>query len=93
MFKIKYLTFCAASFTITFEFLGKILLIFFLIYIITELTPKIAAKIDQLREKSEKNKEPEDQRLYSVRSAFEPHDDDPEPDKTFLSEKKNSDNK
>ncbi len=67
----------------------------FLIYIITELTPKIAAKVDDLQKKLDKNREPEDERLYSVRSAFEPRDDDTKPDKTFFPEiqKKDSDNK
>lgn len=55
----------------------------------------MAAKIDKLREKTQKNKEPEDKRLYSVRSAFEPHEDDPKPDKNILSDtqKNDSDNK
>lgn len=65
----------AFSVEISFAFLGKILLIFLLIYLLAELTPKIAKKIDTHIEKHKKS--PEDERLYSVRSAFEPHDTDP----------------
>ena len=80
-----------ASVTISFAFMGKFLLALLIIYVLTELTPKIAAKIDSSREKSEKKKPSEDERLYSVKSAFEPHDDDEVPDKTFFPElKKNN---
>ncbi len=84
----------AFSVEISFAFLGKILLIFLLIYLLAELTPKIAKKIDAHIEKHKKS--PEDERLYSVRSAFEPHDTDEKPERTFFPElkehQKNQDN-
>lgn len=76
--------------TISFLFLGKMLLILLLIYILAELTPKIAKKIDASAKK--KKKTPEDERLYQVRSVFEPHDDDEKPDKTLFPELKEMEN-
>lgn len=66
--------------------IGKILLVFLLMYVFTLLTPKIAAKIDKAAEKEKQKKENEDPRLYSVKSAFEPHDDDEPPNKTLFPE-------
>lgn len=56
--------------------MGKMLLIFVLLYVVTLLTPKLAKKIDALSQNSRKKRQEEDQRLYSVRSAFEPRPDD-----------------
>ncbi len=72
------------SVTVSFAFLGKMLLVFALIYIMAELTPKIAKKIDS----KAPNKKDDDPRLYSVRSAFEPREDDEKPNKTLFPELK-----
>ena len=73
--------------------MGKMLLIFILLYVITLLIPKLAKKIDTLSQNNKKKRQEEDQRLYSVRSAFEPRPDDEKPDKTFFPElKKNQKN-
>lgn len=74
------------SVTLTFWFLGKMLLILFLIFLIAVITPKIAGKIDRAAEKSKKNKQEEDERLYQVRSVFEPSPDDERPLKTLFPE-------
>ena len=74
------------SVTISFLFLGKMLLVLLLIYAIEVLTPKIAKKIDAASEKSKKNKPADDERLYQVRSVFEPAPDDEKPTKTLFPE-------
>ncbi|MDO5560401.1 MAG: hypothetical protein Q4F95_12490 [Oscillospiraceae bacterium] len=79
------------SFGVIFGFLGKFILILALIYLAVVLTPKAAAKIDSIAAKKKKTKAPEDERLYSVRSAFEPRPDDKKPDRTFYPELKNRD--
>ena len=72
------------SFAVSFLFLGKLLLIFFLIFLVTLLTPKLAAFID--RHRNQKERPGEDERLYQVRSVFEPAPDDEKPTKTLFPE-------
>ena len=74
------------SLTISFLFLGKMLLVLLLIYLIAVLTPKVAAKIDKASEKSKKKKPAEDERIYQVRSVFEPSPEDEKPEKTLFPE-------
>jgi len=74
------------SVTVSFLFLGKMLLVLLLIYVIAVLTPRVAGKIDAASEKSRKNKPEEDERLYQVRSVFEPAPDDEKPAKTLFPE-------
>ena len=72
------------SFAVSFLFLGKLLLVLFLIFLVTLLTPKLAALID--RHRSQKERPGEDERLYQVRSVFEPAPDDEKPLKTMFPE-------
>ncbi len=72
------------SFAVSFLFLGKLLLVLFLIFLVTLLTPKLAALID--RHRSQKERPGEDERLYQVRSVFEPDPDDEKPTKTLFPE-------
>ncbi|MCQ2465736.1 MAG: hypothetical protein MJ095_09150 [Oscillospiraceae bacterium] len=74
------------SVTVSLFFLGKMLLVLLLIYLIAVLTPKVAGKIDKASEKSRRNKPEEDERLYQVRSVFEPSPDDDKPAKTLFPE-------
>ncbi len=81
------------SVTVSFMFLGKMLLVLLLIYVIAVLTPKIAGKIDAASEKSKRSRPAEDERLYQVRSVFEPSPDDEKPDKTLFPEVQEKSNK
>ena len=72
------------SFAVSFLFLGKLLLVLFLIFLVTLLTPKLAALID--RHRSQKERPGEDERLYQVRSVFEPDPDDEKQTKTLFPE-------
>ena len=72
------------SFAVSFLFLGKLLLVLFLIFLVTLLTPKLAALID--RHRGQKERPGEDERLYQVRSVFEPAPDDEKPTKTLFPE-------
>lgn len=76
------------SFSVIIVFLGKFILILALIYLVVLLTPKAASKIDSWSAKKKNSRKEEDERLYSVRSAFEPHPDDKKPDRTFYPELK-----
>lgn len=62
------------------------LFVLLLIYLIAVLTPKLAKKIDKASEKAKLNKPEEDERLYQVRSVFEPSPDDERPLKTLFPE-------
>lgn len=74
------------SVTISFLFLGKMMLVMLVIYLLAILTPKIAKKIDSSIENTHKNKISEDERLYQVQSVFEPHPDDEKPNKSLFPE-------
>ena len=72
--------------TISFLLFGKVILILLLVYVLALLTPKIAKAIDRETEKRRKERPGEDERLYQVRSVFEPAPDDEKPLKTLFPE-------
>ena len=74
------------GFSVPVLFLLKMLLIMLLIYVLAVLTPKLAARVDAFLKKRNKNSTPEDERLYQVRSAFEPRPDDEKPNKALFPE-------
>ena len=59
------------------RFMGKFFVIFAVVAVIAVLTPWMAKKVDALRAKHEKPKEPEDPRMKQVRGPY----DMPEQDK------------
>ena len=72
--------------TISFLLFGKVILILLLVYVLALLTPKIAKYIDSKTENKKKNEPEPDERLYQVRSIFEPAPDDEKPLNTLFPE-------
>lgn len=65
----------AISFTIGLKFIGKLLLIFIIIYLLAELTPKLAKRIDNKNGKPpETQKYDENTEVKSVFGADTPDD-------------------